>query len=81
MCYNIKNNDSIVGSWDGVLKWFGDSIQFPIRNTHPPDDVVDVGDILLVWFSCDYNKRNPWYFTLFDPFVREKFLDLLHNDI
>ena len=50
MCPNIKNSDSIVTLWDGILKWFGDSIQFPIRNTYTPDEVVNVGDMLLVWF-------------------------------
>ena len=76
---NIKESDSIASSWYGVLKWFGDSIKFLIWNTHPPDEVVDVGDMLLVWFSYDYNKRTPWSFTLFGEPIGKELLDFLHN--
>ena len=79
MCSNVKNSGSIVVLWDGVLTWFGVSIKFLIWNTHPPDEVVNVGDILLVWFILEYNKTTPWSFTPFDPSVGEEFLDLIHN--
>ena len=79
MCSNINNSVSIVVSWDSVLKWFGESIQLPILNTHPPYEVVNVGDMFLVYFYSEYYKRTPWSFTSFVPSVGEEFLDLLHN--
>ena len=80
MCPNIKDSDNIVALWDGVSKWFCDSIQFTILNTHPQYELFYVGDMLLVWFRCKYNNRTPWYFTLFGPPVGKELLDFLNND-
>ena len=79
MCPNIKDGGIIVASLDGVLKSFGDSIQVMVWKTHPPDEFVDVGDILLMWFSCYYDKIIPWSFTSFGLPVGEELLHLLHN--
>ena len=80
MCPKIKDSDRFVALRDGVLKWFGDYIQFSIWITYPPYEVVDVGDMLLVWFICKYNKRTPLSFTSFGPTVGEELLELIHND-
>jgi hypothetical protein len=70
----------VVAARNGVGEGQGDSIQFPVAHTHPPDEVVDIVNVLLVGFGGEDNDAAPGATARSDPFVIEKDCELFHDD-
>jgi hypothetical protein len=73
--------EGVVASWNGKHEWLCDSVEAAVGDTQPPDELIDVGNMLLMGFwSKDDNGTPTALMTLSDPAVGEKSVDLLHND-
>jgi hypothetical protein len=52
-----------------ILKCECDAIQFSVGDAHAPDEVLDIGDVLLVRFGREDNEGAPCAAAFFDPIV------------
>ena len=51
--------DSFVAAGDGKFIFEGDRVEASVGDTKSPDEVVDVGDLFLVWFRCEDDHGEP----------------------
>ena len=75
-CNNIdcvgsyKNKgDSVVTTRYGVLERFGNFVQATVGDTHPPDRVVHVRNMILMWLGGYHNMSSPRSSKLFNPII------------
>ena len=59
--------NGIFAAGNGVLEGQCDTIELTVRNTHTPDKVIDVIDVLLVGLMGEDDKGAPGAVTFADP--------------
>jgi hypothetical protein len=73
--------DSVVAARNRILKRKSNLIQTAIRDTHTPDELVDVYDMFLMGFGSKDDRGTPGTKTFADPAVGFEDFELLHDNL
>jgi hypothetical protein len=71
----------IITSGNGVFKRECDLVQATIGNTHAPNELGDVKDMLLVRFGSENNSGSPRPAAKANPAVMKQHLEVLHDNL
>jgi hypothetical protein len=70
----------IFAARDGIFERKGNAVEFPIRDAHAPDEIVDIDNIFLMRLGSENHKGTPRAITFPNPTVGKEHLLLFENN-